>query len=104
MQLSEVIEHLAIATLANGKSPKTVKAYREKLGHLLRFLGDPPIETVTVYDLRRFLVAQREKGLSPFTIKSRVRAIKRLWNFAVDEGFIYRGKPYKQNQDPPTKA
>ena len=61
MQLTEVIEHLAIATEAENKSPRTVQAYREKLSYLVRFLGDPHIETVTVHDLRRFMVAQYEK-------------------------------------------
>jgi site-specific recombinase XerD len=88
MKLSEAIEQLAIATRAEGRSPRTIKAYREKLGHLVRFLGDPAIEAVTVDDLRRFLAAQRDKGLSEFTIKSRVRALKRLWNFAEEEGII----------------
>lgn len=88
MRLSEVIEHLAIATEAENKSPRTIQAYREKLSHLVRFLGDVPIEDVTAHDLRRFMVVQREKGLSPFTIKSRWRAFRRLWNFAEAEGII----------------
>jgi len=88
MRLSKAIDELAIATRAEGRSPRTVKAYREKLGHLVRALGDPPIEAVTVGNLRRFLAAQRDKGLSEFTIKSRVRAFKRLWNFAEAEGII----------------
>ena len=88
MRLSKAIDALAIATRAEGRSPRTVQAYREKLGHLVAFLGDPPIEAVTVDDLRRFLAAQRDRGLSPFTIKSRVRALKRLWNFAEAEGIV----------------
>lgn len=88
MRLSAAIEELCIATRAAGRSPRTVKAYREKLSHLARFLSDPPIESVTVGDLRRFLATQRDKGLSPFTVKSRVRAIKRLWNFAEEEGIM----------------
>ncbi len=88
MRLSEAIECLAIATRAEGRSPRTIKAYREKLGHLVRFLDDPTIEAVTVDDLRRFLAWQQDKGLSPFTIKTRTRAIKRLFNFLVAEGVI----------------
>jgi len=48
-------------------------------------LGDVAIETVTVHDLRRYLAAQWERGLSPFTIKTRVRAMKRLFNFLEAE-------------------
>lgn len=92
MKLSEAIERLAIATRANGRSPRTVGSYREKLGHLVDFLGDPPVEGVTVHDLRRFVVAQFDRGLSPFTVKSRVRALKRLFNFCEVEG-ITAGNP-----------
>jgi len=88
MLLSEAIDALAIATRANGRSVRTVDSYLEKLSHLLDFLGDPLIDAVTVHDLRRFLVWQRDKGLSPFTIKSRARAIKRLFNFCQAEGII----------------
>jgi integrase/recombinase XerD len=88
MRLSEAVEALAIATKAAGRSPRTVKAYRDKLSHLTRYLDDPPIEGVTVGDLRRFLAWQYEKKLSPFTIKTRTRAIKRLFNFLVAEGIL----------------
>jgi site-specific recombinase XerD len=88
MRLSEAVDALCIATRAEGRSPRTVQAYREKLGHLVRFLGDPPIEAVTVDDLRHFLAAQHERGLSPFTVRTRTRAIKRLFNFLVAEGAI----------------
>ena len=103
MQLTEVIEHLAIATEAENKSPRTVQAYREKLSYLVRFLGDPSIESVTAHDLRRFMVAQREKGLSPFTIKSRWRAFRRLWNFAEEEGIITEN-PAQRIKAPRTQA
>jgi integrase/recombinase XerC len=88
MRLSEAVTELCAATRANGRSPRTVEAYREKLGHLVRFLDDPPIEAVTVADLRRFIAAQMDAGLSPFTVASRTRSIKRLFNFAVAEGII----------------
>lgn len=88
MLLSEAIEALAIATRANGRSLRTVQTYYEKLGQLLAFLGDVHVEEISTGDLRRFLVAQHDKGLSPFTIKTRVRAFKRLFNFLVAEGIL----------------
>jgi integrase/recombinase XerD len=102
MRLSEAIEALAIATTADGRSPRTVQSYREKLSHMVRFLGDPPIDAVTVHDLRRWLATMREAGLSPFTIKSRVRALKRLWNFAKAEG-ITETNPAKRIKTPSPK-
>lgn len=101
MLLSEAIEALAIATRADGRSSRTVEAYREKLGHLLRFLGDVPVESVTVHDLRRYVAGLygqstryedhprhqvQEGGLSPFTIAGRVRTMKRLFRWLCEEG------------------
>ncbi len=88
MQLSEAIKALCIATRADGRSPRTVAAYREKLGHLVRFLGDPPVDTITVHDLRRYIAVQHDQGLSPFTVASRVRALKRLFNWLCAEGVL----------------
>ncbi len=103
MKLSEAIEALCVATRANGRSPRTVDAYREKLSHLAVYLKDPPIESITVHDLRSFVVSQMEKttlyqnhptrdpeagSLSPFTVSSRVRHIKRLFNWLEDEGIL----------------
>lgn len=89
MRLSEAIEALLLATRANGKSPETVKAYREKLGYLLETLGDVAIEAVTVQDLRGYVAGQLARvtagELSPFTVAGRVRALKRLFSFLLEE-------------------
>ena len=103
MRLSEAIDALAIATRADGRSPATVRAYREKLSYLVDFLADPPIGDIAIADLRRYVADlwdrstvyeghhthQAEKrGLSPHTIAGRVRAFKRLFNWLVEEGVI----------------
>lgn len=88
MRLSEAIEQLAIATQADGRRPRTVQSYREKLGHLVRFLGDVPIEVISIADLRGYMAHLWDRDLSPFTIKGRARALKRLWNFAQAEGIV----------------
>jgi len=103
MLLSEAVEALCIATRADGRSLRTVEAYRQKLTPLVAFLGDPPAELVTTGDLRRFVVhlqeqptrwadhprhTERAGGLSPFTIASSVRHVKRLFNFLEAEGVI----------------
>lgn len=88
MLLSEAIEVLCIATKANGRSPRTVGSYREKLSHLLTFLGDVPIKDITVHDLRRYVASLWDNGLSPFTVSGRVRALKRLFNFLTAEAIL----------------
>jgi site-specific recombinase XerD len=102
MRLTEAIEALLIATRADGRSQSTVAAYRGKLSHLVTFLGDVEVEAITVDGLRRYIAYQmsehtlypgipgkeRTGTLSPFTVATRVRAVKRLFNFLEVEGRI----------------
>jgi len=103
MLLTEAIEKLCLATRANGCSARTVSNYHEKLGHLLRFLGDVEVEQITVDDLRRYIVSlmdrceiftdhpiceKKQRRLSPYTIKTYVRHIKRLFSWLEEEGHI----------------
>jgi len=88
MQLTAAVESLLLASQADGCSPRTVAAYKEKLGHLVIYLGaDVAVEEITVDDLRAFVVDQMGR-LSPFTVASRVGAIKRLFNWLESEGRI----------------
>jgi site-specific recombinase XerD len=88
MQLSEAIEALAIATRARGKSPRTIKSYREKLGYLLAFLGDVDVGDISTSDLRGYMAHMYDRGLSPFTISTRGGAMRRLFNWLEAEELI----------------
>lgn len=102
MLLSEAIEGLAIATKVDGRSPRTVKDYQQKLGYLLNFLGDVDVSTITTQDLRRYVADLMDRprykehhrcspqadGLSPFTVAGYIRALKRLFNWLVEEEVI----------------
>lgn len=114
MKLSEAIENLATATKVNGCSAATVDDYRRKLGYLLDFLGDVPVEGITVQDLRRYVAdlmdrptryeehhrhAPEAGGLSPFTIAGFVRALKRLFNWLVEEE-VLTGSPARRIKTP----
>lgn len=103
MLLSEAIEALAVATLADGRSQRTAGDYSQKLGALLAFLGDRDVTAVTADDLRRFVVDLRTRptryaghparaelagGLSPASLAGYVRALKRLFAWLLEEGAI----------------
>ena len=110
MLLSEALESLVVATEANGRSPRTVQNYRQKLAPMLAFLGDVPVEAVTVHDLRRFVVHLRSRttrfdahdhrpeipgGLAAASLAGYVRAIKRLFSFLLDDGIIESNPAHK---------
>jgi integrase/recombinase XerC len=86
MKLSAAIEALCVATRANGCSKRTVGSYRDKLKWLVEFLGDVDVEDITVHDLRRWVAHLMDSNLSPFTVQSRVRHAKRLFNWLAEEG------------------
>lgn len=103
MLLSEAIEALCLATLADGRSQATVADYRQKLGYLLAFLGDVDARAVTSSDLRRYVASMRSAdtlyaghtyrveragSLAPATLATRIRAVKRLFNWLASEGVI----------------
>lgn len=103
MLLSEAIDDLCLATLADGRSPATVDDYRQKLGYLLAFLGDMDVSQVTIRDLRRYIADLRSRdtrwseheyrqeragGLAVATIRTRIRAVKRLFTWLAAEGYI----------------
>ena len=103
MLLTEAIEALCIATRVNGRSARTVESYRQKLMPLLTFVGNVPVEMITVDDLQRYIAdlmdprtlyaghpshRQVEGTLSPFTVASHVRACRRLFNWLVEEDRI----------------
>lgn len=104
MKLNEAIERLLTATIADGRSPRTVEDYRQKLGMLAAYLGaERDVASITADDLRRFVADLRQRKiryeahqyraavpgpLSPATLAGVVRAVKRLFAFLVADGVL----------------
>ena len=103
MTLTEAVEALITATRADGRSKATIAGYRESLGHLVAFLGDRPVESITLADLRAYAAALLDRterfadhparkplagGLSVFSIASRLRSVKRLFNWLTQEEIL----------------
>lgn len=103
MKLSEAIHKFLIATKANGCSSRTLQDYAEKLGHLLDFIEDVPVETITADMLRNYVADMLDRAvryadhhcctpqagkLSMFTIAGRVQGVKRLFNWLVEEEIL----------------
>jgi len=103
MLLSNSIEELVLMIQAEGRSPRTVRDYRQKAGVLLAFLGDVSVEGISLSDLRRYAAHLRSRsvryedhplrhktngGLSEASIASYLRVVKRLFSFLVEEGIL----------------
>lgn len=114
MLLSEAITALLEATEANGRSARTVENYRQKLGPMLAFFGNVPVEGLTVQDLRRYVVHLRNRktrfeghthraeipgGLATASLAGNVRSMKRLFSFLQNDGVI-ENNPAKKVQMP----
>lgn len=122
MKLSEAIEVFLVSLRAENLSQETVKWYRKRLSRLVAFFSDCDLcEISSTDDLRRFVVSLQEQDckyakhryhkpipghLSPATIHSYVRCIKRFFNWLEDEkiithNFAYRLKKPKMPKQPP---
>ena len=103
MKLSRALDYFYNSIIADGKAEVTLVWYQQRLKRLYAFLGDIDIESVTINDLRGFVVSLRAKksvwgdnsfhptcarSLSVATIHSYVRAVKRLFNWLEFEGYI----------------
>lgn len=122
MKLSEATDIFLAAVKAENLSQETVKWYRKRLSRLVAFFSDCELCEVSSTDhLRRFVVSLQEQDLkyekhryhkpipghlSPATIHSYVRCIKRLFNWLEDEKIItlniaYRLKKPEMPKQPP---
>lgn len=101
MKLSEAINVFIIYSQAGGRAACTVVWYREKLSRVVAYLHDPEITGIASDDLNRFIAELRmislkgsnnprlkpvQSPLSVNTIHGYVRAIRRLFNWLVQDG------------------
>ncbi|MBW6393096.1 tyrosine recombinase XerC [Billgrantia antri] len=80
-----------LETLARTASPATLNAYRRDLEAMLAFLEERKIEDGAGLDVglvRRFLGAERSRGLAPRSLARRRAAISHFANFLVKHGVL----------------
>lgn len=77
-----------------GYSPHTLKAYRLQSQLMIRFIEDIEIEAVAFEHLKNFLAKDAER-LKPSSIGHRVRFLKSLFRWAIDEGHVAKNPAAK---------
>lgn len=89
--LEKLVAHFAQSNKAEGKAAKTVSWYSQMLEEFVKFLASDSKATILALlnpiSVRDFIVSQQEKGLSPFTIACRVRALRAFSSWLLREGF-----------------
>jgi integrase/recombinase XerD len=85
------IDRFLLALEADGRSPRTITWYKDKLKQVQKLLTNSPppsAGSITTDDLRRVLVTLRRRGLSDHTIHGYVRTLRYFFRWLHDEGII----------------
>ena len=91
LDLVKLISHFGQSNRAEGKSPKTVSWYGEMLLDFARFLrstdGAVVLTQFHATNVREFIIQEQGRGLSPFTVQGKVRALKAFSSWLAAEGY-----------------
>lgn len=91
LELEKLLLHFEQSNKAEGKSPKTVIWYREMLGGFTKFILSTGQEAVlanfNATKVREFIIHEQGRGLSPFTIQAKIRALKAFSSWLHSEGY-----------------
>lgn len=88
MNFTEAIKSFILACKADGLSLRTVESYETRLKPFSDAIGNCSTGSITVDDLRAVIADLYERDLSPYTIHGHIRALKRLFRWLADEGYI----------------
>ena len=78
-----------INVLIEQKRISTANIYRGSKKKILEKMGDKPLKKIKQMDVKKLLGEWRKDGLSDGNISIHLKNLKRLLNFAVEEGFVY---------------
>ncbi len=91
LDLKNLINHFGQSNKAEGKSPKTISWYGEMLHDYIRYLekttGKKVLANLNVASVREFVVHEQERGLSPYSVQGKVRALKAFSSWLFSEGY-----------------
>jgi len=91
LELDKLILHFEHSNKAEGKSPKTITWYTEMIAGFTWFLAGtskkPVLAEFDISAVREFIIHEQERGLSPYTIQGKVRALKVFASWLFTEGY-----------------
>lgn len=86
MLLSEAWQIYSADKQIEGFSPATLKGYKVQHNLLLRHFGDIDIRTITLPDLKTYLI-EKGRHLKLSSLGMRIRFIRAFFRWATDEGY-----------------
>jgi integrase/recombinase XerC/integrase/recombinase XerD len=91
VRLDKLIIHFAQTNKAEGRSNKTISWYSEMLEDFNRFLKYKNhkgiLSDLVIQTVRQFVIFEQERGLSPYTVQGKVRALKAFSSWLLREGY-----------------
>ena len=97
------MEQLLIALLADGVKEATAKWYRQRLKRFVDAFGDRNVRSISLDDVRGYIVSVRQEHVSPHTFFSWVRVVRRFFKLLYEERKINKDffKRIKLTKIPP---
>ena len=83
----DFVEAFLSAKIVEGRSPKTVNRYRYAIGKLFAY-SSVPIRSVSVFHLRSFFVAEKNRGISDSTIEGFREIYSSFFGWLHKEGLL----------------
>ena len=83
----DLLKYFIEAKSVEGKSEKTVERYRYIMQRILEEVG-VPFSRMTVYHIRNYYTAERERGIAPSTIKGYRDVCNSFFGWLTREGLI----------------
>ena len=91
LELDKLILHFEQSNKAEGKSPKTIPWYTEMIVGFPRFLTGtgrrPVLAEFDISAVREFIIHEQERGLSPYTVQGKIRALKAFASWLFSENY-----------------
>jgi site-specific recombinase XerD len=91
LDLRKLVSHFGQSNKADGKSPKTIAWYGEMLHDFIKHLEKTNrkaiLATLDMISVREFVVHEQERGLSPYSVQGKVRALKAFSSWLCNEGY-----------------
>ena len=91
LNLEKLITHFAHSNRSEGKSPKTVFWYSDMLLDFVKYLKQAERHTTlaefSIINVREYIVHEQGRGMSPYTVQAKVRALKTFSSWLFKEGY-----------------